>query len=166
MMIARNAFGADDKGILENELLHKVYECIEKYDPSYDATFDTFVNKCLTNHIQVHLRSQKRKKHAFITDAISINYCVEDGDCISDLIADPETIRPDAMLFVAQLNEILDVLPDVCKDIAKLICEGMLTESEIGKMIGEDTELVKAFISECIRPLIEEVMLIGEDQNV
>ncbi len=149
--------------MLENELLEKVYDCISSYDASYDVEFSTFTNKCLQNHIQVYLRREQRKKHAFISDAVSLDYSIEDGDTISELIPDKKNPNADAIVLSIMLEELLDLLPDVCKDIIKLLGEGF-TEAEIGKAIGEETLLVRCYIEDCIRPLMQE-LLADEDKD-
>jgi DNA-directed RNA polymerase specialized sigma24 family protein len=164
ILIARSAFGAEDKGLLENELLEKVYNCIVDYDETYDVTFSTFTNKCLQNHIQVYLRREQRKKHAFISDAVSLDYCVEDGDTISELIADKKNPNADAIVFSIMVEDLLDLLPAVCKDIVKLLCDG-LSESEIARSIGEDTIMVRCFIEECIRPLMQDLLTTEEEED-
>ncbi|MFA5037018.1 MAG: hypothetical protein WC479_07565 [Candidatus Izemoplasmatales bacterium] len=163
ILIAKSAFGAEDKGLLENELLEKVYNCIETFDESYDVEFSTFTNRCLQNHIQVYLRREQRKKHAFISDAISLDYSIEDGDTISELIPDKRNPNADAIVFSIIVDDLLDLLPDVCKDIVKLLAEG-LSESDVARAIGEETLLVRCYIEECIRPLMHE-LLTEEDIN-
>jgi len=157
ILIAKSAFGAEDKGLLENELLEKVYNCIMDYDESYDVTFSTFTNKCLQNHIQVYLRREQRKKHAFISDAMSLDYSIEDGDTIQELIPDRKNPSADAIIFSIMVEDLLNLLPDTCKDIVKLLCDG-LSESEVAKAIGEETLLVRCYIEECIRPLMQELL--------
>jgi len=161
MMIARCGFGAEDKELLENELLEKVVTCIEEYDTSYDAKFDTFTNRCLMNHIQVHLRGEKRKKHSFISNSMSLDYTIDEGDTISELIADPKAISADTIIFNITLSEIMNLLPDVCKEIVSLLCAG-LSESEIARIIGEESRLVRGYIEECIQPLVVELLLCEE----
>ncbi len=163
IMISRLGFGAEDKGLLENELLEKVYSCIVEYDDSYDNSFATFTNKCLKNHIQVHIRSEQRKKHAFISDALSLDYCIEEGDTILDLVANPKSPTSDSLIFHIMMKDVMNILPDVCKDIVRMLCDGA-SETEIARSIGEETALVRGYIEQCIQPLISEVIL-DEDNH-
>ena len=163
MLIRRFAFGAKDKELLENELLEKVYQCISDYDDTYEAKFETFTNRCLTNHIQVHLRGEQRIKHSFISSALSLDYCVEDGDTIVEMVASPKAITSDALILSIMIKDALELLPDVCKDIVFLLSEGA-SETEIARAIGEESQLVRGYIEECIQPLIAD-MIFDEEEN-
>lgn len=154
-IIATKGFGAIDKGLLENELMEKVYNCIKEYNPALDVRFSTFVNTCLTNHIFVFIRGEKRKKRAFITDAMSLDYVSEDGVSTEETIA-RVSIEPE-IDFKIILDQVLEILPEYLKAILLLLYDGY-SETEIALEMKMDTELVKGYIQECLRPRMREML--------
>jgi len=155
ILIKKYAFGISDKELLFNELLEKVYICSTKFDPDRNVKFETFTNKCLLNHLQVALRREKRRKHSFITDSISLDQKDDNGLSVEDLIEDRTINVDNSVMLEFQTQEIISYLPEICKTILILTYEGHKPR-EIAKTLNEKTIFIKCVIEKVLRPLFEK----------
>lgn len=179
LLINKVGFGARDKELLTNELMEKVWKCTPQFDPARQVKFETYLNRCLVNHIQVFIRCEQRKKHSFLTGHPSLNdeapgytrnpslneelpRCAHGPSIDSstaltygDVVADKKSKSVDQTVFELQIEEVKNLLPDICRDILTMVMSGY-SFTEIAESLHEERIVIREMWRQVIAPLIEE----------
>ena len=134
--------------------------------------FDTFANGCILNHIQVFIRREGRKKHSFVTRALSLDEQIEkskstNGSSVltrADIIPDSkQSNKLDETVFSIELGKVMVLLPPIAKNILCLLIQGY-SVTEAADKLHESRIFVKGVIDQCLKPLLVEIMELDEDQ--
>lgn len=69
--------GGNSEDLIQEGMLGLLY-AIREYDPEKSASFHTFAEICIRNHIHSAIRSAARKKHAPLNDGVSLDDVLSD----------------------------------------------------------------------------------------
>ena len=161
-----------DKEQLEIELLLKVVWCVEKYDSTRNAKFETFVINCLKNAIQDAIRDDRRNKRTIVTNAVSLSEPIK-WDFENEYTGESDTNpyytqlarlqsnveSENDILNRLQIEAIKEWLDPLCQEILDLLLLGC-SIPEISILTNEPKRLIRGLVTEVIKPLLREEIIL------
>ena len=102
--------GADAEDVVQEGMIG-IFKAIRGYDEQGKASFQTFVELCITRQILTAVQGANRKKHQILNNSVSLNQekdgPEEDGIPIIEKIPGRQTMDPAAMTVHAELLQAL-----------------------------------------------------------
>lgn len=144
--------GADNDDLIQEGRIG-LFEAIKRFNPSYNASFYTFAEKCVLGQMHKAVQAGNRKKHAPLNSYISLNGSdiSEENDYhrgeevlqVLGLTADndPETLVIDKYDSNKLEDEIFDCLSELEQRVLELKMCGY-NYSEVAKILGKSDKQI------------------------
>ncbi|MCE5313865.1 MAG: RNA polymerase sporulation sigma factor SigH [Armatimonadota bacterium] len=101
--------GAEKDDLLQIGMIG-LWQSIMDYAPDKEISFLSFARICIERHVITAIKTATRRKQAPLNNAISLDYCVEEGEsdfCLEEVLVSNVDLDPEEMLLRTESAKII-----------------------------------------------------------
>ncbi len=138
--------GADSEDIVQEGMIG-IFKAIKSFDPTRQASFQTFAEICVNRQIIDAVRTAGRMKHSPLNESVSLDKPVDGSDesTLSDTIKDREPELEDIVVLNCEMDKLLILGKEIFSELELQVWNEYLkgrTYPQIAEITGKSVKAV------------------------